>query len=208
MTGFISYDQKADKEVRTLLKRIGKVTDDLTPYLVTIAEELRQSRKAIFKLKSRGAYPDFKGPKIAETWSTGKFARPDLRTRDGSKTAYQYAKKKNYGFEYPLLKAEGRLEKSVTTANGDHIATIINKRTLEFGTAVEYGNYHQQDSPDLGSDKMPLRKFLFIGSDETISGLKRGLQRIMKAGNITLYREMGLSQADAIKEANKARYDT
>lgn len=205
MTGFISYDSKADKEVRNLLKRIGKVTNDLTPYLVTIAEELRQSRKAIFKLKSRGAYPDFKGPKIAETWSTGKLARPESRTRDGSKTAYQYAKKKNYGFEYPLLRATGRLEKSITTTNGDHIATVINKRTLEFGTAVDYGDYHQSDAP---RSKMPLRKFLFIGSDETISGLKRGLQRLMKAGNITLYREMGLSQADAIKEASKVRYDT
>lgn len=206
--GFVSYDTKADKTVRDFLKRVGKVTNDLTPYLVTIAEELRQSRKAIFKLKSRGAYPDFKGPKIAESWSTGALARPDKRTRDGSKTAYQYAKGKNYGFEYPLLRATGDLEKSVTTANGDHIALIRNKRSLEFGTAIDYGNYHQQDSPNLGSNKMPLRKFLFIGSDETKSGLTRGLQRLMKAGNITLFRELGMSQAEAVKEANKVRYDS
>ena len=176
-TGFKSYDTRADKEVRQLLKRMAKVTNDLSPFLVTIAEELRQSRKAIFKLTSRGAYPELNDK-------------------------YKIRKQKKVGFAYPILRKTGRLEKSITESGGENIAEIRSKKSLRFGTEVEYGEYHQKGKG------VPLRKFLFIGSDETRSGLSRGLQRIMKAGNITLFRELGMTQAEAIKEANKVRYDT
>ena len=178
--GFKSYDTRADKEVRQLLKRMAKVTNDLTPFLVTIAEELRQSRKAIFKLTSRGAYPE-----LSEK--------------------YKIRKQKDVGFAYPILKRTGRLEKSITESGGENIAEIRNKKSLFFGTQVDYGKYHQSDEP---RKKIPLRKFLFIGSDETRSGLSRGLQRVMKAGNISIFRELGMTQAEAVKEAEKVRYDT
>ena len=179
-TGFQSYNTKADKEVRDLLKRMAKVTSDLSPFLVTIAEELRQSRKAIFKLTSRGAYPE-----LSEK--------------------YKIRKQKDVGFVYPILKRTGRLEKSVTQSGGENVAEIRNKRSLFFGTSVPYGEFHQSDKP---RKKIPLRKYLFIGTDETSSGKSRGLQRIMKAGNITIFRELGMTQAEAVKEANKVRYDT
>lgn len=175
--GFLSYDRRSDREVNSLLKKMRKATTDLTPFLVSVAEELRQSRKAIFKLESRGAYPE-------------------LNKR------YKKRKQKEVGFAYPILKRTGRLEKSVTEEGGENIAEIKNKRVLIFGTEVPYSSYHQKGKG------VPLRKFLFIGADETRSGLRRGLQRMMKSGNINLFREMGFTQAEAIKEANKVRYDT
>jgi phage gpG-like protein len=207
---FISYDEKADKQYRDFLKRMQKVTDDLTPYLVAIAEELRQSRKLIFKLKTNGAYPDFKGPTVAETWSdNASDFHKARRTRKGNMTAYQNSKVKAKhsgvnGKGYPLLRATGRLEKSVTESGGENVADIVNKKTLVFGTTVEHGAYHQSD---LSRKTMPLRKFLFIGSDETKSGERRGIERIMKAGNIMYFRELGYSLAEAKKLAEGATYE-
>lgn len=147
-SSFISYKLENDIIVSDQLLRAGQVVSDMRPLFKEISRLIRQSRKAIFKLKGPGAYPDFKGPKVGET----------------GMTAYQNRKHKEYGNRgYPLLRATGRLEKSITELGGENISLPL-KDGLVFGTMVPYGVFHQE-GPDGGGRKVPLRKFLFIGPE-------------------------------------------
>lgn len=142
--GFISYKIENDVIVSDQLARAREVVSDMRPLFKEISRLMRQSRKAIFKLKGPGQYPDFQGKK-----------------GESGKTPYQDFKIKKYGFAYPLLKATGRLEKSITEIGGENIS-IITANSLTFGTTVPYGVFHQSDAP---RSKIPLRKFLFIGPE-------------------------------------------
>lgn len=144
--GFISYKLENDVIVSDQLLRAQQTVTDMRPLFKEISRLFRQSRKAIFKLKGPGQYPDFQGDKVG---STGM-------------TAYQNAKHQKYGGRgYPLLKASGRLEKSITELGGENI-NVITINGLTFGTSVPYGVFHQSDEP---RSKIPLRKFLFIGPE-------------------------------------------
>lgn len=195
--GFISYSKANDKAVQKLLDSARAVSDDLTPLFETLAGELRKSRKAIFKLKSAGGYPNFKGPKVSETWK--KPGRPDMRTRQGNLSAYQNTKLKHFGFMYPLLRATGDLESSITEkGDSNHIARATRK-DLVFGTKIEYAKYHQGDAGK-GKGIIPLRKFLFIGPDtKRMDDTAGGFARIKKTIEITILREMGMSLDEARK---------
>ena len=61
MPGFVSYsvvnDQQFNNSVRAALKEVGNLK---APFRL-IANDFYISQKAIFKLKSAGGYPDFKG---------------------------------------------------------------------------------------------------------------------------------------------------
>lgn len=158
-----SYVIENDRAFFKALEDAQKKVGNLAIPLNQIALDWYKSNRAIFKLKSRGLYPDFSGPKVGETWSKDqKKARPKKRTRNPNMTAYQNYKVKKYGFDYPLLKAKGELEKSITD-RGDGNTVFINTGTgLVLGTSVEYGIYHQSDKK---RDRIPLRKFIFIGPE-------------------------------------------
>jgi phage gpG-like protein len=81
----------------------------------------------------------------------GKFV--DLRPK------YKAWKEKHLHFAYPILKASGRLETSLTQPGGENILRFPNATTLEWGTSVPYGIYHQSESP---RKKMPRRPFLLV----------------------------------------------
>ena len=83
MVEFNVSSQEFDAQVKRALTQVG----DLRPVFLQIAREFYKTNKFIFKLKSAGQYPDFKGPIIAKTWKNP--GRPDLRKRDGSMTPYQ-----------------------------------------------------------------------------------------------------------------------
>lgn len=155
--GFVSYEIEIDKTFERGLLRAQEAVADLRPALKSIAIDFYKYEKTIFQLGSSGKYPDFKGPKISETWK--RPGLPSARTRDGSKTAYQYFKKKKYGFEYPLLRATGALESSVTSPSANGSVYNLTEQSVEIGTSIKYAEFHQSDSP---RDKIPLRKFLFI----------------------------------------------
>lgn len=142
---FTSYSIQNDAAFRAGLDRaLNTVTDLRIPYGL-ILQDFYKSQRAIFKLKSAGLYPDFKGE----------------RDQDG-KTPYQKRKLKKFGFDYPLLKATGKLEKSTTTPNSEGSVSKITPLTLVFGTSIPYAIYHQSDSP---RSKIPLRKMIFIGPE-------------------------------------------
>lgn len=178
--GFVSYSISNDKAFEAKLKEAGKVADDLRIPLLLIADDFYKSQKAIFTLRGPGQYPDFKGPKIKNTWK--RPGRPELRTRTGNLTAYQYAKQKKHGFVYPLLKATGDLEDSVSGPGAKGSIFRLTKKSMTIGTSIEYGPFHQQDSGR--GDKMPMRKFLFIGPEaspvpkKTRGRLDRSLKRL------------------------------
>lgn len=131
-----SYVVDNDFRFRNAIERARLVTDDLRIPLGLITKDFYRGQKAIFQLGGPGQYPD-----LSEK--------------------YKDAKKAATGFVYPILKRTGALARSMTDPNdGNAIAEIINRAGLILGTKVSYGIFHQ-----LGTKKMPMRKFLFIGPE-------------------------------------------
>lgn len=157
-----SYSIENDRLFKQAIDRALLEVNDLKLPFNQIAFDWYKSNKAMFLLKSAGKYPDFKGPKIGQTWATGERARPDKRIRNPSMTAYQDYKFRKYGFDYPLLKATSRLEKSITDPKDAETIFYNTGTGLVLGSQVPYGIYHQSDAP---RKKIPLRKFLFIGPE-------------------------------------------
>jgi phage gpG-like protein len=172
---FISYTVENDEAFQKALEKAFKETGDLTLPLRAIARDFYKSQRAIFQLKSSGKYPDYTGPKVKDTWKTP--GRPEMRTRDGSLTAYQNYKKKRFGFIYPMLKASGALEASTTSESGPDSIFEITPNSLTIGTGLPYAAFHQ-----FGTSKMPMRKFLFIGPEapENVSATRGRLDRWLK----------------------------
>jgi len=203
--GLVSYRVEADKRFQQILESARAVSKDLRPALKSIAADFYRSEKAIFQLKSAGGYPDFKGKLIGQTWS--KNARPSdiaRRTRPYGATPYEWFKVKKLGAgkQYPLLRLTGALEKSITSPNAQGSIYELSPSSIRLGTSIPYGNYHQQDNPDLGDAKIPLRKFLFIGPESsrfTSNPVLTGrLERWLNIMNTFVLRTMGVS-ADAAR---------
>lgn len=193
--GFLSFDVQQDEAFAKGLERAMASVEDLRPALKSIGADFYRSQKSIFMLSGTGGYPDFKGPKVSETWKSP--GRPDQRTRDGSKTAYQGFKLKHFGFDYPLLKATGDLQESVTSPNGRGSVYQLDKQGITIGTDISYGAFHQSDE---SRKKMPLRKFLFIGPESgtpKISQLGGRLPRWLNILNTYVLRSMGVSAENA-----------
>lgn len=193
--GFLSFDVEMDKSFAKGLARAQDAVSDLRPALKSIAADFYRSQKSIFQLKSSGGYPDFKGPKISETWKSP--GRPEMRTRDGSKTAAQYSKIKHFGFDYPLLKATGDLEESVTNPSGRGAIYKLDKQGLTIGTSISYAGFHQSDAT---RSKIPLRKFLFIGPESNTASntqLQGRLPRWLNILNTYVLRSMGATADNA-----------
>jgi len=141
-----TIELKNAEEFRAALTRASAKVADLTIPLQLIAQDWFDSNAAIFSLKGPGQYPDLS-------------------------PTYKKAKQRQWGFIYPILKASGRLENSITDPGSpDSINEIRNKNTLIIGTAVPYGVYHQSDGP---RKKLPLRKFLFIGPESQFTNKGR-----------------------------------
>lgn len=137
--GFTSYVVENDLAFDRAVNRAAKEVQDLSIPFAQVAQDFQKSRKAIFVLKGPGQYPDL-SPK------------------------YKKAKEKVLGSPYPILRFTGRLEESVTNPEHPENVTRIDPLSLELGTEVPYGVYHQSDEP---RKKIPLRKFLFIGPEST-----------------------------------------
>lgn len=143
---FTSYVVDNDRRFRNALKDASEVSQDLRVPFGLILKDFYKSEQAIFKLKGPGKYPPFKGEKVG---STGK-------------TRYQIQKIKKVGFDYPLLVRTGKLAASLLGPNNSGSISNIGRLSLEFGTSIKYGIFHQSDAP---RSKLPLRKFLFIGPE-------------------------------------------
>jgi phage gpG-like protein len=143
---FTSYTVDNDNKFRNAIKKASEVSQDLRVPFGLILRDFYKSEQAIWKLKGPGKYPPFKGPKDPKT----------------GLTKYQARKRKDVGFDYPLLVRTGSLAASLSGPNNNGSISKITKLSLVFGTSIKYGVYHQSDEP---RSKIPLRKFLFIGPE-------------------------------------------
>ena len=153
--GFTSYNVENDKLFQKNIDNALRELSDLRTPFKMIANDFYKSQEAIFKLKSQGKYPDFGG------FNPGKPARFQgewLKRKD----AYRLRKKHEVGFDYPLLKRSGALMKSVTNPSAEGSFLNIQKTFIQIGSTIDYGKYHQSDLP---REKIPQRKFLFIGPE-------------------------------------------
>jgi phage gpG-like protein len=154
--GFTSYVVENDEKVASALRRAAAVSNDLKVPFAMIAKDFQKSRKAIFALQSAGAYPDLSTKPFFAWWEK------DDNLRRQYDNGYKEYKKAKFGFSYPILKATGRLEKSVTDGSDHENITTIGPLMLTMGTRTPYAVYHQSDAP---RSRLPLRKFLFIGPE-------------------------------------------
>ena len=163
---FTSYKIENDRAFYAAIERAKKVTSDLTIPLTLIAKDFYKSEKSIFMLKGPGQYEDLK----------------DATKED----------KRRGGFSvYPILARTGRLGDSLTNpTHPDAINQIVNKRTLVIGTGVSYGVFHQSDRP---RNKIPLRKFLFIGPESRFANADQQgrLGRWMNIMNAFVMKKLG-----------------
>lgn len=154
--GFTSYEVVNDERVASALRRAAQVSSDLKVPFAMIARDFQKSRKAIFALSSAGQYPDLSTKPFFAWWEK------DDNLRRQYDEGYKEYKKAKFGFSYPILKATGRLEKSVTDRSDPENITTIGPLMLEMGTRTPYAVYHQSDEP---RSRIPLRKFLFVGPE-------------------------------------------
>lgn len=191
--GFMSFDPVMDKAFEAGLKRAQASVEDLRPALKSIAADFYKSEKSIFMLSSAGGYPDFKNSPI--TTKSGRVYTPP-------ESPYKARKKKMYGFVYPLMKATGALEASVTSPNGKGAVYRLEKQDVTIGSTIPYLDYHQSDEP---RGKMPLRKILFIGPESgtaTSPMLQGRLPRWLNILNTYVLRSMGATPQEARGPSN------
>jgi phage gpG-like protein len=182
MPGFISYSLENDRLFKAGLDRAYAVVNDLREPFKLIALDFYRSEKAIFNLKGPGRYPPFKN-------SIGKFKGKTRKFVTGTKSPYQKFKIRKYGFDYPLLKAKGDLEKSVTSSTGPGSILAIDAHFLAIGTSLPYAHFHQD-----GTKNMAMRKFMFIGPEapEFANSDQAGrLKRWLNILNSYVLRQMG-----------------
>lgn len=143
--------------VRDTLKQIKELGGNLAVPFTLIAKSWFKSNKSIFTLKSKGQYDDLSQKPFFAFWETGHLYK-------FFKGGYKEYKQEKYGSAYPILKATGALEKSITDASDvNSINLIVNKTALYLGSRIPYGIYHQ--SPDTRT-KIPFRPFVLLGVEQ------------------------------------------
>lgn len=149
----ISFIPKNDEVFRRGLKRLAATTDDFRIPFGLIGRHWYKGNKKIFALKSAGLYPDFGGFEPNKTTT--------LKGRTVSRrVAAKFRKLKKYGFVFPLLKASGATEKSLTSKSGSGAVFFAGRQSLIMGTSIPYVKFHQSDrKPRL---QLPQRKVIFI----------------------------------------------
>lgn len=158
-------------EIERILNNAAKKISDLRIPFRIIASDFYRSQRKLFTLKSKGLYQDL-APAVGQ---------------DGNPTTtsnYKKQKTSLWGYAYPILRASGVLERSVTTRNAANSHFVLAKQTLEMGTTDPIAKYHQSDQP---RTKIPLRKIIFIdggpadrSKDASISGRRERWANIIE----------------------------
>lgn len=135
----LNVEVDVNGDIAALLQKAKDAGVNLTIPFTTIAKSWFKANRSIFALKGPGKYQDL-SPK------------------------YKKAKIRRWGFAYPIMRASGYLEASLTDpTHPDAINFIVNKNTLYLGTRVEYAPYHQSSAP---RKKLPYRPIVFIGAEQ------------------------------------------
>ena len=155
-----SYILENDADFLKALDRLKATTSDFRIPFGLIAGEFYKSNRKIFKLKSRGQYPDY-----------GGFNPTEIREgqTETNEVIAKRAKLREVNFIYPMLVRTGKLAASLTKSNANGSIRLVSKESLVLGTGIDYAKYHQSDGDRL---KLPQRKVVFIdgGPKETSRG--------------------------------------
>lgn len=146
----LSAELKNRKELSKALNDAQKRAFDLRVPLTIIGRSMfRWSQIEIFNLSGPGKYQD-------------------LSKR------YKKVKMEKFRFLYPILKATGRLQSSLTEpGNAENYFNFPTRTSVEWGTTVPYGVYHQSEAP---RRKIPRRPFLIV-TDARLKSWKEILGR-------------------------------
>ena len=121
-------------ELAYKIQEFRLVISDFRPLFALLANDFYKDEKRIFKLKGKGQYQDLTEP-------------------------YKIQKLKKHGFVYPILKATGALEASLTNPSDGNAILIRKKENMLIGTSVPYAVYHHSLA---ARKKMPRRPLWFI----------------------------------------------
>ena len=142
------------------LQTASREVSDLRVPLAEIGKRFFQSRKFIFKRTGPGQYQD-----LSEK--------------------YKKRKQREYGFLYPILRASGTLENSITNHNDANAISVATPRQLIVGTDVPWGVFHQQNHP--GKGIMPRRPFLFWGPESPDYATDKSIQKFNRNIAVILF---------------------
>jgi len=161
---FVSYEVENDKEFQAAIDKAIKQVGSLRSPFKLITKDFYKSERAIFKLKGPGEYDDLK-EKTKKTKIKSKISR-------GAKP-------------YPILLRTGKLMRSLINPKGAGALYEINDTSLTIGTSITHGIYHQSDD---ARDKIPQRKFLWIGPEGNTQKVPKGTGRLERwTGYIKLH---------------------
>jgi hypothetical protein len=126
-----SYSVDNDRRFRNALARAKAEASDFSTPLEVVGKDFFKTQGPAFASSGASRYPDL---------SPG----------------YKAQKKSRWGFIYPILKASGLLEKSMTDPNDPNaVAEVIGGETLILGTKVPYAPFLNASRP-----------FIFIGPEK------------------------------------------
>jgi phage gpG-like protein len=160
---FVDFRVDPKGSFKKALLRAGKRVDDLRIPFKLITDSFYKSNKFLFEPgKKRNVFEDLSDRPLYAFWL--KSNSRAVQKNDGSKFfegGYKDLKQKTHGFIYPILKASGALEESLTKpTDRNTIATVLNRKSLLLGTKLPYAPYLQ-----FGTKKMPARPFLVVGTE-------------------------------------------
>ena len=160
------------------IRGASRDVDDLSIPLNEIANRFQESRKFIFDKKRKGP---------------GSY--DDLSPR------YKNVKRRKHRFIYPILRATGRLGRSLTKKGGESIREV-GPRSLTMGTTVPYAQPLQE-----GTSFMRARPFLFWGPESPEHATGELGDKLSRSIATTLFtyieREMGQSLDAAVSRAER-----
>ena len=156
---FIDFKVDPTGAFKKALRKAGKISKDLRVPFKLITMSFYRTNKVLFTLKSKGPFDDL----------------------SDKPPSYKDQKLAKYGFIYPILKASGALEKSITNPTDPNtVASVLNKKTLILGTKLTSGG--EEDAPypaflQFGTKFMPARPYLVVGTETGKWAKSKTIQR-------------------------------
>jgi hypothetical protein len=109
------------------VKDAQKQCADLSVPFTQIGQDWMRSNKTIFSYSGAGPWADLSGGRARHD-SKGRYQSPD--------GGYKAQKLKKWGFVYPILKASGELERSLTVPGDPNSLFVVKPTGIEIGTKV------------------------------------------------------------------------
>ena len=172
---FIDFRVDPKGDFKKALRRAGKISSDLRAPFKTITASFYKTNKILFSFTSNGPFDD-----LSEN--------------------YKREKDKKWGFIYPILKASGDLERSITNPTDPNtVASVLNKTTLVLGTKVTKKGAPYPAFLQFGTKFMPARPYLVVGTEKGKWAQSQTIIRRKKAWIATLERYC----ADSLRKGKK-----